>query len=68
MTIAAPVNYAHVAGGSLEIAAAEMALGLHMADHRLEANFPRWQIYQSWRHSLKNEPDFPIVVWALARK
>ena len=34
----------------------------------VQANFPRWQIYQSWRHSLKNEPDFPIVVWALARK
>ena len=34
----------------------------------VQANFSKWQIYQSWRHSLKNEPDFPIVVWALARK
>jgi SAM-dependent methyltransferase len=32
------------------------------------ANFPRWQIYQPWRHSLRNEPDFPAVVWALAKK
>jgi SAM-dependent methyltransferase len=32
------------------------------------ANFHRWQIYQPWRHSLDNEPDFPCVVWALARK
>jgi hypothetical protein len=34
----------------------------------VEANFSHWRTYQSWRHSLKNEPDFPIVVWALARK
>lgn len=31
-------------------------------------NFRRWQIYQPWRHSLHNEPDFPVVVWALALK
>jgi hypothetical protein len=31
-------------------------------------NFARWQIYQRWRHSLTNEPDFPVMVWALARK
>lgn len=31
-------------------------------------NFPRWQVYQRWRHSLVNEPDFPVMVWALARK
>lgn len=29
---------------------------------------PRWVIYQRWLHSLKNEPTYPIVVWALARK
>jgi SAM-dependent methyltransferase len=35
----------------------------------IEANFgPRWTIYQKWRHSLANDPDLPIVVWALARK
>ena len=34
----------------------------------VKANFPRWKIYQSWRHPLHNEPDFPMVVWALARK
>lgn len=32
------------------------------------ANFKRWQIYQPWRHSLRNENEFPVVVWALARK
>jgi SAM-dependent methyltransferase len=32
------------------------------------ANWPRWQIYQAWRHSLKNEPEYPVVVWAMARK
>jgi hypothetical protein len=34
----------------------------------VKANLTRWQIYQPWRHTLKNEPEFPIVVWALARK
>jgi SAM-dependent methyltransferase len=32
------------------------------------ANWKRWQIYQAWRHSLANEPQYPIVVWALATK
>lgn len=35
----------------------------------VQANFgSRWTIYQRWRHSLVNDPDFPIVVWALASK
>lgn len=34
----------------------------------VRANFPRWPIYQPWRHSLKNEYEFPIQVWALAKK
>ena len=35
----------------------------------VEANLGnRWQIYQRWRHSLENEPDYPVVVWAIARK
>ncbi len=35
----------------------------------VQSNFgSRWTIYQKWRHSLKNDPEFPIVVWALARK
>ncbi len=35
----------------------------------VRSNFgPRWTIYQKWRHSLANESDFPIVVWALAKK
>jgi SAM-dependent methyltransferase len=34
----------------------------------VKANFSRWQVFQPWRHSLRNEPDFPVVVWALARK
>jgi len=28
----------------------------------------RWQIYVPWWHSLRNEPEFPGVVWALAQK
>jgi SAM-dependent methyltransferase len=28
----------------------------------------QWRIYQRWRHSLKNDPVYPCVVWALARK
>jgi SAM-dependent methyltransferase len=27
----------------------------------------RWVIYQKWRHSLKNDPEFPVSVWALAQ-
>jgi SAM-dependent methyltransferase len=34
----------------------------------VRANLEHWRIYQSWRHSLENEPDVPIVIWALARK
>jgi SAM-dependent methyltransferase len=35
----------------------------------INANFgERWQIYQSWRHSLRNDPDLPITLWALAKK
>lgn len=32
------------------------------------ANFSRWESYRPDHHSLLNEPDFPVVVWALARK
>ena len=28
----------------------------------------KWASYRPWRDSLENEPDYPIVVWALARK
>lgn len=34
----------------------------------IRSNWRKWTIYHSWLHSLKNEPDYPIVVWALARK
>jgi hypothetical protein len=34
----------------------------------VKGNFNHWQIYRRWRHSLANEPDFPVVVWALAQK
>jgi SAM-dependent methyltransferase len=34
----------------------------------IRANWKRWTAYRPWQHSLKNEPDFPIHVWALARK
>jgi SAM-dependent methyltransferase len=34
----------------------------------IKANFRRWRPYRSCLHSLRNESDFPIVVWALAQK
>lgn len=34
----------------------------------VKANLKRWQIYQPWLHSLSNEPEFPITVWAVATK
>jgi SAM-dependent methyltransferase len=30
-------------------------------------NFNRWSAYRPW-HSLRNEPDFPVQVWAFARR
>jgi SAM-dependent methyltransferase len=32
------------------------------------ANFADWRYYNRWLHPLKNEPDFPLTVWALAQK
>ena len=32
------------------------------------ANFRTWRRWVRWLHSLRNEPDFPVVVWAMARK
>jgi SAM-dependent methyltransferase len=34
----------------------------------IRANFRRWVPYKSRLHSLHNEPEFPVVVWALAQK
>jgi SAM-dependent methyltransferase len=34
----------------------------------IKANWKQWKIYHPWRHTLNNEPDFPVVVWALARR
>lgn len=34
----------------------------------INANFVDWIPYNRKKHSLKNEENFPIVVWALARK
>lgn len=34
----------------------------------VRANFSEWQPYRPMFHSLKNEPAFPVVVWALAQK
>jgi len=34
----------------------------------VRANFFHWKRYQPWFHSLKNEPAFPVVIWALAQK
>ena len=33
----------------------------------INANWWSWPNYRPW-HSLRNEPDFPISVWALAQK
>ena len=30
-------------------------------------NFSRWSAYRRW-HSMRNEPDFPVQVWAVARR
>jgi len=32
------------------------------------SNFHTWTGWIPWKHSLKNEPKFPIVVWAFAKK
>jgi SAM-dependent methyltransferase len=34
----------------------------------IRSNWRKWTVYRTWLHSLKNEPDYPMVVWALARK
>lgn len=34
----------------------------------VRGNFRRWKKWMPWKHSLRNEPDFPVVVWAFARK
>lgn len=34
----------------------------------VQANYFKWAVYRPRVHSLRNEPDFPVVVWALARK
>jgi hypothetical protein len=30
-------------------------------------NFSRWSARRRW-HSMRNEPDFPVQVWAFARR
>jgi len=34
----------------------------------VKGNFRKWTRYRPWLHSLKNEPEFPVSVWALAQK
>jgi SAM-dependent methyltransferase len=34
----------------------------------VRSNWRPWTTYNPWLHSLKNEPAYPVVVWALARK
>lgn len=34
----------------------------------VRANFPRWIYYRPLFHSLRNEPNFPVHVWAIAQK
>lgn len=33
----------------------------------VQANFRTWAVRRPW-HSMRDEPDFPVVVWALARR
>jgi SAM-dependent methyltransferase len=33
-----------------------------------QANLHSFVPFRSWRHSLKNEVEYPVVVWAMARK
>jgi SAM-dependent methyltransferase len=34
----------------------------------IRSNWRQWTVYNPWLDSLKNEPNYPVVVWALARK
>jgi hypothetical protein len=34
----------------------------------VKGNFRKWTRYRPWLHSLRNEPEFPVSVWALAQK
>lgn len=34
----------------------------------LIANLSKWVPYNSKKHSLENDKEFPLVVWALAKK
>jgi hypothetical protein len=34
----------------------------------INANFNNWVKYNPMFHSLKNETNFPIVIWAIAKK
>jgi hypothetical protein len=34
----------------------------------VRSNLLMWTPYNRWLHSLRNEEDYPIQVWALARK
>jgi hypothetical protein len=34
----------------------------------VRSNLLRWTPYNRWLHSLRNEADYPLQVWALARK
>lgn len=34
----------------------------------VKANFKGWPSWIPWLHSLKNEPEYPVVVWAFAKK
>jgi hypothetical protein len=34
----------------------------------VEGNLNRWQIFSPRKHSLENEPEFPVMIWAFATK
>jgi SAM-dependent methyltransferase len=49
-------------GAGLEVE----AVGAWGNRHCVVGNFNRWSAYRPW-HSLRNEPEFPVQVWAFAR-
>jgi SAM-dependent methyltransferase len=52
----------------LERAGLEVTEVDHWGNRRVVAgNFDRWPAYRRW-HSLRNEPDLPVQVWAFARR
>ena len=47
---------------------ADVATGAWGNRRCVQANFEKWVDYVPWRHSLRNEPNFSVSIWAFARK